>query len=616
MKNPLIEVRRTCRSATHLTKLIQCRNDANQDDCSGQKLDTSGLFGYTCSCCRGVAQLGSALEWGSRGRAFESPRPDSKGRWVTVGPYFLLFCCNRTVAHIISSSWSKKIVVENHFFDIADGIWEAGLAKLTPQDREKLERVRNSLPIAADVSRSDIFLFFPEGERFCIAAHARSHAMATLYESPQAGRCLTRIERPWLWQAVAKGAYDHHIIKEIPDVRTEVQQQVWPVFGESGQVIAAIGVCTNAVELARHKRRSRSFQRALVHFFKMLANGEFQGCESLPPFTDRSGIIFVDGLGRYRYLSGIAANVYRRMGYLDDLRLRTVDEVAAGDHELVRQAWKDRVCIFSESIVRNRILQRSVIPLFGSPDHLTFWEKLRWGQKSGQRYGALLLVNDVTEERERDQELKVKSAMIKEVHHRLKNNLQLLISAMRMQMRRAQTKESRQILQEAINRLLSMSVIHESLSYSEGDSLNLKDVILQIVPQTQTSLIGPHRHIKIRVIEADDVTLPTNKVTTCALVFNELLLNAVKHGFAQQDQGEIRIYLRDLGDLVELTLDDTGQGLPENFSPEASASIGLDIIRTLVQDDLKGSITFSTRSEGGVRARLIFPKDTLGGKEQ
>jgi two-component sensor histidine kinase len=118
------------------------------------------------------------------------------------------------------------------------------------------------------------------------------------------------------------------------------------------------------------------------------------------------------------------------------------------------------------------------------------------------------------------------------------------------------------------------------------------------------------------VAEADDIVLPTNKVTTCALVFNELLLNAVKHGFEEQQSGEIRIYLHDLGDQVELIMDDTGQGLPKDFSPEQNASIGLDIIRTLVQDDLKGTITFTTRSEGGARAVLLFPKDAHGGKEQ
>ncbi len=508
------------------------------------------------------------------------------------------------------------ITVHTPYFDLDEAIWEKSLVLLDEAHRDLLGRVRQVLPLVADVARSDAFLFFAIGKRLCVAMHARSQAMATLYDTRQAGRCFDSTERFWLWQAVAKESYMVRILRDVQHERTEVQQQLWPVTHNAGQLRVALGVFTNAVELARHKRRSRSFQQTLAHFSRMAAQGDIRGCEDLPPFTDRSGIVFVDGLWRYRYLSGIAANIYRRMGYLDDLRLRTLNEVAAGDHALVERAWKERHCVFSEEVIRNRVLQRSVIPLFGHPDHLSLWENLRWKGKSGDRYGALLLVNDITEEREREQELKVKSVMIKEVHHRLKNNLQLLVSVMRMQARRAQNEETRAVLKENMNRLLSMSVIHESLSYGEGGTLNLKDVILQIVPQTQASMVGPHRHIRIRVLSADDAILPTNKVTTCALVFNELLLNAVKHGFAEEQSGEICIQLHHQGDNIELIMDDTGQGLPENFSPEENASIGLDIIRTLVQDDLKGSITFTTRTEGGVRAKLVFPVDDAGGKTQ
>ena len=506
--------------------------------------------------------------------------------------------------------------MERFYFDFDAAIWKTALASLTVGDRERLLNIRGALPVAADISRSDVFLFFAEEDRFCIAAHARSHAMATLYEQQQAGRCLTQSERPWLWQAIVKGRYARRVLKEVPEVQTEVMQQIWPVRGEGHKVIAAIGVCTNAVELARHKRRSNSFQKALRHFFEMLANAQLQGCETLPAFTERCGIVFIDGIGRYRYLSGIAANVYRRLGYLDDLRLRTTEEVAAGDHDLVREAWERKRSFFSESVVRNRILQRSVIPLFGKPDHLSFWETIQWRRKGGDRYGALLLVHDITEEREKENQLKVKSAMIKEVHHRLKNNLQLLVSILRMQARRTKTEEARQLLNEAMNRLLSMSVIHESLSYGEGEELNLRDVIKQVVPQTQRGMVGPNRHIDIRIVEADDVLLPPNKVTTCALVFNELLLNAVKHGFSDQSGGEVRIYLYDRADEVELVMADTGQGLPEDFSPDRNASIGLDIIRTLVQDDLKGHIEFTTPPEGGARVTLRFPKKIIGGTEQ
>ncbi|HHB89720.1 MAG TPA: hypothetical protein ENK60_00245 [Anaerolineae bacterium] len=501
------------------------------------------------------------------------------------------------------------------YLDFDEAIWSKLMAPLSEGERALVGRVREALPIAADISRSDVFLFQPGEEEFCVAIHARSHAMATLFPSRQAGRCLAAEDRPWIWQAIARGAYMHRI-RDIPEAQGQVQQQIWPVLGEAGQVIAAVGVYTNAVELERHKRRSRSFQLALEHFFKALARGELTRCADLPPFTDRSGIVFIDGLGRYRYLSGIAANIYRRLGYLDDLRMRTLEEVASGDQELVHRAWETRCCLFEEALVRNRILQRSVIPLFGSPDQLSFWERRRWRGRVRDRYGALLLVNDVTEVRETEAEIKVKTAMIREVHHRLKNNLQLLISIIRMQRRRAQTEEARDLLGEVMNRLTSMAVIHDSLAQGEGEILNLSDVLTQIAAQTQMSIVAPHRHIRIRFLHIDDIQLPTNKVTACALVFNELLLNAVKHGFGEHASGEIRIQLYDRGEQIELIMEDTGRGLPEDFSPEKNASIGLDIIRTLVQDDLKGTIEFTSLPQGGVRARLLFPKQAPGGQLQ
>ena len=502
------------------------------------------------------------------------------------------------------------------YLDFSDAIWEKMTAPLSEGDRALLGRVREALPIAADVSRSDVFLFQPGEDEFCVAIHARSHAMATLFPKRQAGRCLAAADRPWIWQAIARGSYMRRVLKDLPDAQGQVQQQVWPVLGESGQPIAAIGVYTNAVELERHKRRSRSFQLALNHFFRVLSRGELVGCGELPPFTDRSGIVFVDGLARYRYLSGIAANIYRRLGYLDDLRMRTLEEVDSGDQELVQRAWEERRCVFEESTVRKRILQRSVIPLFGQPDHLTFWERRRWRGRGGDRYGALLLVNDVTELRETEAEIKIKTAMIKEVHHRLKNNLQLLVSIMRMQRRRAQTDEARELLGEAMNRLKSMAVIHDSLAHGESETLNLSDVLTQIAAQTQMSITTPHRQIRIRFTHVDDILLPTNKVTACALVFNELLLNSLKHGFGELESGDIRIQLYDRGEQIDLIMEDTGRGLPEDFSPEKNASIGLDIIRTLVQDDLKGTIQFTTLPQGGVRARLIFPRHAPGGQLQ
>lgn len=496
-------------------------------------------------------------------------------------------------------------------FHVDEALWEKGVGALSADDRALLERVRAALPIVADVSRSDAFLLFPgKPHDICVAVHAQPHSMASLYSKSPASECYASSERRWLWTAVTRGLRRQRIVPEVLEERPEVGQQVWPILNARKQPLGAMAIFTNAIERERHRRRDAAFQRALTRFIQMVAAGEVVG--TIPPFREQDGIIFVDHTGRYRYLSGQANNVYRRLGYVDDLRGRSLSEVAAGDLRLVQQAWAEQTCVFSEDTVRGRILLRSAIPLFGKPD-LGVWERLSSRQRIPERYGAFILVKDLTETRQKAQELKVKAVMIKEVHHRVKNNLQMLVSIMRMQARRAFTEEARHLLYESINRILSMAVIHESLSEGEDQVLNLRDVVQRIVAQVQMSTVGPVSDIRLQVVHADDVMLPTSKATACALVVNELLLNSVEHGFSQVSGGQVWIYLYDRGDSVEIQVLDNGRGLSEGFSMESNTSLGLDIIRTLVQDDLKGTFELIPGQETGTQAVVSFPKGPPGG---
>lgn len=494
-----------------------------------------------------------------------------------------------------------------------DSLWERYLDRLNEADRTLLERVRAALPLAADVSRSDVFLVIPDQlDRFCIALHARPHSMATLYEESPVGRSFGQSERGWLWSAMALAQRRTRIEPEIPHQRGEIAQQVWPVLNAHHRPVAGLLISSNIIERERHKRRDPAFQHALDRFLHMVVAGQIQQPERVPPFLEQDGILFVDHTARYRYLSGQANNVYRRLGYLDDLRGRSVEEVAAGDLQLVQAAWETQECQFAESTVRDRILQRSAIPLLGPPE-LNGWERLRFWERRPDRYGVLLLVKDVTEDRRKAQELKVKAVMIKEIHHRVKNNLQMLVSIMRMQARRAGSEEARQLLYEAINRILSMSAIHESLSEGEDQVLNLQDVARRIIRYLQQSAVGPARNITLAVEHADPVLLPTSRATTCALIINELLLNALEHGFDQQSTGRVAVSISDCEDTVELRVEDNGRGLPADFTLDTETSLGLDIVRTLVQDDLKGRFTLRSRPQGGTEAVICFPKRFSGG---
>ena len=503
--------------------------------------------------------------------------------------------------------------MSSEHFHTDEGLWERTLASLAVADQELLRRVYAAFSLAADIARSDAFLLFSdESDDVCVVAHAQPHSMPSLYAESPTGDCYPGSERRWLWTAVTRGQRKRRTVPEVLEEHPEVGQEVWPVLGQAGQPLGSLAIFTNAIERERHRRRDQSFQRAVQRFCQMVAAGEVVGAGDLPAFREQDGIIFIDHTGRYRYLSGQASNVYRRLGYLDDLRGRSLNEVAAGDLKHVQQAWMEQRCVFSEDTVRGRILLRSAIPLLGHPE-LSLWQQLSSRQRTTERYGALLLIKDVTEPRQKAQELKIKSMMIKEVHHRVKNNLQLLVSIMRMQARRARTEEARQLLHESVSRILSMAVIHDSLSEGEDQVINLREIVQQIVGQVQASVVEPAYNIKLRVIESDDVLLPTHKATACALVVNELLLNAVEHGFPDGGNGKVWVSLRDHVDHLEIIIEDNGKGLPRDFSLNSSTSLGLDIIRTLVQDDLKGSFQLIPQSDEGARAVVTFPKASAGG---
>jgi len=223
-------------------------------------------------------------------------------------------------------------------------------------------------------------------------------------------------------------------------------------------------------------------------------------------------------------------------------------------------------------------------------------------------------VSDITEERRREQELRVKTALIQELHHRVKNNLQTIAALLRMQARRVDGAEARQAIEEAVNRILSVAVIHEFLSRQEARMINMREVSSRIVTQVQQGLVAPDKQITFGV-EGPPIYLPSRQATACALVLNELLQNALEHGFQERTTGHIQVVLENGGDRVIMRVRDDGSGLPTDFdlSEAVRRSLGLYIVRTLVQEDLKGVLEIHNRD--GVEAVVTFPKSILGGEQ-
>jgi len=220
----------------------------------------------------------------------------------------------------------------------------------------------------------------------------------------------------------------------------------------------------------------------------------------------------------------------------------------------------------------------------------------------GERVGAIVLIRDVTESRHQEQELITKDATIREIHHRVKNNLQTVASLLRIQSRRTHNDVARDALTQAMRRVAAIAVVHDTLS--EGLSQNVDfdtvfDRVLLLVAEVASShstTVRPHK-------TGSFGTLPSEYATPLALALTELVTNAVEHGLADRD-GEVVISAKRKSDTLSVRVRDNGAGLPEG---KVGSGLGTQIVRTLIQGELGGTIDWHTLEGEGTEVTIEVP---------
>lgn len=202
--------------------------------------------------------------------------------------------------------------------------------------------------------------------------------------------------------------------------------------------------------------------------------------------------------------------------------------------------------------------------------------------------------------------LMVRSAILQEMHHRVKNNLQQIASLMRLQMYYSRYKTIEEVIHDSLSRILAIAQVHELLSREDLDMVSLRKIASGILHNTKQALTPPGKQIHSRV-EGDDVLLPLQHATAVALILNELIQNAIEHGFKEQEVGHIEVLVRDYEGQVTLTVSNDGLPLPAGFDPSKSNTLGLKIIENLTRGTLRGKFTMVTQ-EGRTIATVSFPR--------
>src|SRR5581483_7551223 len=201
----------------------------------------------------------------------------------------------------------------------------------------------------------------------------------------------------------------------------------------------------------------------------------------------------------------------------------------------------------------------------------------------------------------------IKTAMIQEIHHRVKNNLQTIAALLRLQARRTDNQEVAEQLRESVGRIISIAVVHEFLSHEENSVINIHEVSNRILAEIRNGVLDRSRPINLSLEGARTFLLPAQQATSCALIVNELVQNAAEHAFVGMPGGSIVVTLAEQGDSLCIDIEDDGRGLPEAFDPARQGGLGLQIVRSLVHEDLKGEFELfpNTKNGGqGVRASV------------
>ncbi len=208
-------------------------------------------------------------------------------------------------------------------------------------------------------------------------------------------------------------------------------------------------------------------------------------------------------------------------------------------------------------------------------------------------------------------QLATNAAVVREMHHRIKNNLQTVAMLLRMQASDASAltvQDAAIAVHISVNRIMSIAAVHEVLAQEGFHLVNVKEVTERIVHIVSQNMLHPDRQVQIHV-EGEAVVLPSRTATSLALVINELLQNALEHAFVGRTAGAVRITLGRGPKAYVVEVADDGVGLPSG----RPSSLGLEIVETLVKEDLRGQLDFRSTGEGTqVVVRLPQLADVTG----
>jgi two-component sensor histidine kinase len=447
-----------------------------------------------------------------------------------------------------------------------------------------LDNVADNLQLLADLGYGHVALAVTDGDGgLTVIAEARPSTAVTPHVAARVGQVLEPAAEPEAYEALGSGravkgdrGRGAHSVK--------YSTSAYPV-GDGPPYAVVVRDVAQQVAAAPGRMETAQMDAA-EELLETLRPGPLLDAGTREPFSSTrragDGVLRVRPTGRISFASPNAVNIMRLAGVEGRVTGMQASALPGGGF--------------------------GISPVLGVPGavrvEVEIADRVLGYRSIALQAGALVLVEDLTEARRRELELRVKETTIREVHHRVKNNLQTIASLLRIQARGSKNEEVRRALAEATERVMSMAVVHELLTGSVDERIDFAAAARTVVDLVRRGLIGERPNITTSV-SGDTGELGAQAATSLALAVAELVHNAIEHAFDPDADGTVAVELRrEAADLVIVVRDD-GKGLPPDFDAAASGHLGLDIVRTVVEDDLRGTITFA--GEHGTTVTIRAP---------
>ena len=313
-------------------------------------------------------------------------------------------------------------------------------------------------------------------------------------------------------------------------------------------------------------------------------------------------IFSLDNEGRFTYISSAIRNISSDYGPEDIVGKSFVDFIHPDDLQSVMES-RARTLNGAYEPLEYRLQDRD-----GRAVHIR--TSSRPVYDGGELVGITGIITDITEQKRARDELKAslaeKDVLLKEIHHRVKNNMQIIYSLLNLQMDGMDDERQKAALLDCQGRIYSMALVHERIYKSESfERVDFAGYVEALANVLLRSQIGVHINIRLEM-RLDSIQIPLAKAVPCGLILNELITNGIRHAFHDKEDGILRISLqRDEGNII-LKVEDNGIGLPDGISPGSQGTLGLRLVQ-LLAEQINGRLEIS--SNNGACLKVIFPAD-------